>query len=112
MSYDIYLKYPACDACGSPGFDADYGYNWNYTTNCAPMWRLAGADLAGFDGKQAAECAAVLREAIASMRREPDRYKALDPPNGWGSFDELLPHLEELLKRLEKHPNAYVRVWR
>jgi hypothetical protein len=106
MSYDITLT---VDTGGEePAVVGD----WNYTSNCGPMWRAAGADLAGFDGKPASECATVLRAALTAVRAEPERYEAMNPRNGWGSYASLLPALGELLKLCERHPLATVHVWR
>lgn len=88
------------------------GLVWNYTGNCAWMWRAAGADIAEFDGHRAVDCLPALTGAIALMRDEPERFKALDPTNGWGSYDTLLPALDRLVVAFTAAPNAYVRVSR
>lgn len=107
MSYDIHLEIdtggrePACVTGG-----------WNYTSNCGPMWRLAGADLAEFDGKPASECLPLLDAAIVDMEANPAKYRALEPPNGWGSLASLVPALRRLADDLRAHPKTTVRVWR
>lgn len=105
MSYDIWLE---IDTGG--GELVAVGGDWNYTSNCSPMWRLAGADLAAFDGKPAGDCLPLLTAAIADMRANPDRYAPLDPPNGWGSYASLLPVLDRLAAQFARHPSATVRV--
>lgn len=120
MSYDIYLKNPpagaSCGRCGGTGKEPDEYENvsvdWNYTSNCAPMWRKAGADLAQFDGKTAGECTPILAAAIEAMESEPEVYRAMDPSNGWGSYDTLLPSLKKLLEGLQQNPHMLVGVWR
>jgi len=107
MSYDIWLE------VGTGGKEpATVGDSWNFTTNCAPMWRLAGADLAGFHGKKAFDCAGTLSDAIVHMERRPEKFSALDTPNGWGTYAQLLPALRRLLATFEAHPKAIVRVSR
>ncbi len=88
------------------------GLEWDYTENCAPMWRAAGADLAAFDGRPVWECLPLLRLAIGNMRSNPATYRAMDPPNAWGSYDGVLPMLERLLEAFEAAPKAIVRVHR
>lgn len=106
MSYDVWLE-------AELGGDEPVTWgNWNYTSNCGPMWRAAGADLAEFHGKNADECAEVLRRAIAEMRANPAKYRAMDPSNGWGSYDSLVPALEELRLQFLKAPHARVVVSR
>lgn len=107
MSYSIYLT---IDTGGEePALLTD---GWNYTSNCGPMWRAAGADLAEFHGKTAAECLPILEAAITEMRAYPARYRAMNPGNGWGSYERLLPALGELASAFRSHPKATVEVSR
>lgn len=107
MSYDVYLQVDL----GGPEL-CSVGESWNYTSNCGPMWRAAGADLAEFSGKSAGECIPVLEAAIDEMRANPSKYRAMDPPNGWGGYDTLVPSLEGLLEIFRYAPKATVHVWR
>jgi len=70
------------------------------------------ADLAEFAGKLAGHCAPTLAAAIAELERDPAKYQAMDSPNGWGTYEHLLPALRELLAAFEAHPKATVVVWR
>lgn len=108
MSYDIWLEADIGDGKRLPLAALD----WNYTSNCGPMWRAAGADLADFDMLPAGECTADLRSAINNMLADPDRFRAMNPENGWGSYDTLLPALCRLLAAFEEAPKAIVRVSR
>jgi hypothetical protein len=107
MSYDIWLTIDT----GGPE-PVEVGESWNYTSNSGPAWRAAGADLADFDGKLAVDCARILDAAIETMRTEPARFKALDAPNGWGTYDTLVPALEKLRNTMRRHPKATVVVSR
>ncbi len=107
MSYDIWLE---VDTGGpEPCRIAD---GWNCTSNISGMWRAAGADLADFDGQTAHDCIESLTNAIAELRRDPDKYRAMDSPNGWGKYEHLVPTLDRLLDDFRRHPKATVRVWR
>lgn len=113
MSYDISLHIDT----GGPE-PAWVGKDWNYTTNCAPMWRLAMPEtdgLAGMHGLLAKDAAGVLKKGIARMEKDPAAYRALNPENGWGSFDGeygTFQALRRLLANCEAHPRATVRVHR
>lgn len=107
MSYDIWLSIDT----GGPE-PAYVGKDWNYTSNCGPMWRAAGADLADFHGKTAGECLPILEKAIAELRANPAKYIAMNPANGWGSYDSLVPALGELADTFSRHPKATVEVSR
>ena len=107
MSYDVYLSVDA----GGPE-PVSLPLDWNYTSNCACMWDAAGAPIRDFHGKRAGDCASLLADAIATMEREPERFIAMNPPNGWGSYESLLPRLRVLLEAFRNAPNAIVEVSR
>lgn len=107
MSYDIWLT------IDTGGLDpATVSGSHNMTSNVAPMWRLAGADLAEFEDRQAGDCLPLLEAAIAEMNANPDKYRPLNPSNGWGSYESCLKFLGELRDEFARHPKATVQVWR
>lgn len=108
MSYDIWLE---VDTGGDEPARIEHDH-LNMTSNVAKMWRHAGADLAEFDGKRAGDCTEDLATAINAMMRDPAPYKAMNPSNGWGSYEDCVAFLMKLLGVLHDHPNAMVRVWR
>lgn len=120
MSYDIWLETPPeggpCEHCGGtgkqPGGRDFNALDWNYTMNCAWMWREAGADLAAFDGDPAGECAPLLKVAIDVLEADPEHFRSQNPANGWGDYDSLVDRLKVLLEAFEEHPEAIVKVSR
>jgi hypothetical protein len=107
MSYSIGLEIDT----GGPE-PAYLGGDWDYTSNCAPMWRRAGADLAEFNGRLAVDCLPLLESAIAHMKANPSVYEAMNPDNGWGSYAGLVPALDDLAASFRRHPKATVTVSR
>lgn len=107
MSYSIGLE---IDTGGE--HPTDLGEYWNFTSNCAPMWRRAGADLADFEGKLAAGCLPLTVSAIEHMKANPSVYEAMNPLNGWGDYPTCLTALVNLASMLRIHPKATVRVSR
>lgn len=107
MSYDIWLTIDT----GGPE-PATVGGSYDMTSNVAPMWRLAGADLAEFHGRKAADCLPALHHAIADMTVFPGKYEALNPENGWGDAAGCLKFLQDLMLAFEAHPLATVAVSR
>jgi hypothetical protein len=105
MSYDVDLQ---IDTGNGPVSVC----SWNYTSNCAPMWRAAGCDIAEFDGKPASEFRAALTGAIDAMTAEPHKYRAMNPPNGFGDYDSCLKWLGEMRDACTTHNRCSVRVWR
>lgn len=106
MSYDVSLS---IDTGAGNQHEV---YDWNFTSNVAPMLRAAGADLAGLDGKTAGYCAPILDAAIERMAADPETFQAMDAPNGWGTYEQLLPALRELLEAMQAHPATTVWVSR
>jgi hypothetical protein len=60
----------------------------------------------------AGDLIAPLREGLARLRADPDRFKRFNPENGWGSYDDLCTFVAEYLAACESNPDATVRVWR
>lgn len=97
MSYDIHLE-----------MTVDIG---NYTSNVAPMWTKAlGYRLADLHTKTADDALDDLRRAVQHMQDHPDVYRALEPSNGWGSYDGALDYLRRLLDACTTHPEAMIRI--
>lgn len=108
MSYDIRATCP----CGCENCKFDY-VDWNYTSNMAPAWRAAGADLAEFHGDSCGELADALDQAIEDMEENLGHYaETFDSPNGWGSMATLVPALKNLRDQCNECRVATVEVWR
>lgn len=60
----------------------------------------------------AAQLIAPLKAGIARMKESPEQMKAHNPENGWGSYQDFLPWLEDYLAACEAHPEAEVSVSR
>lgn len=111
MSYDIWLEADLGGEERARVGDLD----WNYTSNCAPMWGKAMPDTKGlreFHGMKAGDALVHLERGIAAMEAAPDEYRELNPPNGWGDFDSQLAALKELAVAFREAPAAYVAIWR
>ena len=78
------------------GFEETEIDSINMTSNVAPMWRLAGADLAAMKGKPASEVKLILADAIRIMLLHPEKFKALNPENYWGDYEGCVKFLVDL----------------
>lgn len=119
MSWDAYLT----DDRGHSEGDWNYTHNTNdmiaaallahtgeETPECGgslgpfigPAWwdRLDGAT--GEDGKR------YLAAIIGGLEADPDRYRAMNPPNGWGDYDQLVGILREMRDSVPEWPS----IWR
>lgn len=108
MSLDITLK---CPATGEVLFEA------NITHNLVPMAKFAKfyevvwrPDQNEIDA--AYEIIDELDNGIKFMLSFPDACKMFDASNGWGTYDQFMPWLTELLEACKKFPLAEVCVSR
>jgi hypothetical protein len=88
----------------------DLEYWANITHNVAPMWRAAGVykSLYRSEGKRAGELVETLEKGIEDMTANPDKYKALNPANGWGNYEGALDFLREFAKACKDNPLGIV----
>lgn len=116
MSLDLTL-YADVDTGGADKHRV-YLYEANYTHNCGKMAKEAGVYLYVWrpeecpDVKQAGDLVEPLRAGIKAMEDEPQRFIALNPENGWGSYDTFLPWLRSYLEACVAHPKALISAWR
>ena len=105
MSYDVSLELQG-------PYDAEpVSVFWeNYTSNCAPMWRAAGADLSEMNGWKGAQVAEVVNEALEVMQANPEDFQAMNPANGWGSYDGVVLLLLNIRQAAGRFPDAKMRV--
>lgn len=92
-------------------------FSANITHNLAPMARAAGIYEHLWRPNEigvtrAGQLIEPLQEAMAKMKAEPDTYRAYNPPNGWGSYDNFVPWIERYLKACQQYPDAEVSTWR
>jgi hypothetical protein len=92
---------------------------WNYTHNTNEMIRKAGfaewpykvggqGNINPMDSKTFAD---KMASVIENMEKAPDEYRKMNPQNGWGSFDTLLPILKEMLEIAKRFPSGVWEVW-
>jgi hypothetical protein len=114
MSYDIYLygdeKDAVCPHCDNVYRKREELFSANYTFNCGAMWRDAGLDIKSFKGRRADECLPLLQAALTNLEADPARFKAMNPPNGWGSYETSLPWLKALADAMRENPTSLVHV--
>jgi hypothetical protein len=110
MSYDVYFE-------GETG-DFEGEEIWrNYTSNVSPMWTDAiqrsmtlGELIESYP--KASDLAPQLLPALVRMGRNPSRYEAMNPDNGWGDFEGAYQYLAWIWTTCTRWPNATVRVSR
>ena len=89
----------------------------NITHNLGEMAEAAGLYRALWrpeeDGRtKARDLRGVLRRGLHTLLTEPDRFKKLNPENGWGDYDGLVKFVREYLDACIEYPDADVEVSR
>lgn len=103
MSYDVWLEIDT----GGPE-PATVG---NYTSNVAPMWAGAlGHSLRDLHHQECSVALDRLRAAVRVMEAEPDRFRAMNPANGWGDYEGALGYLRDLAAACAAHPKARIAI--
>jgi hypothetical protein len=89
----------------------------NITHNLVPMADKAGIyqhlwrpDEIGV--RKASQLIEPLRKGLALLQDEPERFKRLNPDNGWGSYEGLVQFVDDYLKACIANPDATVRACR
>lgn len=67
------------------------GSSWNYTHNCNEMMRKAGLDwIYNLDGLKVKDTIPQFEMMLENLKADPERYREMNPSNGWGNYDELV----------------------
>lgn len=83
----------------------------NYTYNVSNMYKEAmGITLSDLHGMSATEAIDILHKGVTNMNNDPEKYKAMNPPNGWGDYEGALQFLTKILNACTENPNAYIKV--
>lgn len=59
------------------------------------------------DGMSGPEGAAYLHTIIKGLEADPDRFREMNPPNGWGNYDGLLEKLIEMRNAVPEWPTVW-----
>ncbi len=98
-----------------PGNDGEEVYWANITHNLGPMARAAGIYFhlwrpEEINITQASQLSTPLALALAAMRDNPEWYRQFNAENGWGTYVQFLPWLDDLLEACNRWPTANISV--
>lgn len=62
-------------------------------------------------GTRAADLGEMVGTVVRNLESDPDRFRELNPPNGWGNYKVCLTEMRNFLAAIEQHPNARVEAW-
>lgn len=102
MSWDLQL---VCDHCQTTLVDQ------NYTHNTNPMMNEAhGRDGHWLDlihGSSGPEGAQLLMEIVHAFDAQPERFRSMNPLNGWGDMDQLRDILADMAASVPEAPTTW-----
>ena len=106
MSLDLWMEAEPCKTCGRSG---DPDFSWNYTHNVSKFWYSLYPESEkwlNIHGMTGEESLPVLNKFLEELQADPDRFIAMNPENGWGSYDTFVPRLKELIEAANEYPKC------
>lgn len=71
------------------------------------MWRPEECGI-----KTCADALTPLREGLHRLKTQESECRAMNPSNGWGTYEGLLKVTEDYIKVCEKHPEGKIDAYR
>ena len=125
MSLDVYLQGDETDVkckcveCGNEHtrHERPTFFSANITHNLGKMAEEAGIYKHLWRPEEikitkASQLIGPLRAGLKKMKANPTRFKKYDASNGWGTYKDFVPWIEEYLAACEKTPDATIKVSR
>lgn len=89
-------------------------FDGNITHNLGGMAQAAGLYCVLWEPAEhgidtAEQAIPLLRRGLARMIAEPERFKAMNPKNGWGTYNRLVDFTLDVLRACEENPDATLR---
>lgn len=127
MSLDVYLydmtiperveKCQHCNGDGTINLGREPLFQNNITHNLTSMADEAGVYRACWRPEelgitQAGQLIPILEKGVAALEASPAKYRAMNPSNGWGSYDGFLGWLRKYLEACRAFPEATIYVSR
>ncbi len=50
-----------------------------------------------------------LEKGLEKLKSEPEHFKQFDDPNGWGTYEQFVPFVEEYLGACRLYPNSIIK---
>lgn len=105
------VRYIADQPESTEVYSANITHNLNTMAEAAGIYKhLWRPDEIGI--KQAWELVDPLEAGLEYLKADPEKFKAFNPPNGWGNYEGLIRFVESYLHACKQHPAATVEVSR
>ena len=111
MSLDFSIE-KTCSCCGHTEYES-----FNITHNLGPMAEEAGVykclwrpEENGYE--TAIQIVPLLTDGIKAMLDDPEKFKMLNPSNGWGDYNGLMVAVGKILLECKKNPTYLIKACR
>lgn len=92
-------------------YEANITHNLNSMADEAGIYKhLWRPEELGFE--KACQLIEGLEKGLKKLRSDPEKFKKLNPSNGWGSYDGLVGFVEKYLSACKQYPESEIRVSR
>jgi hypothetical protein len=100
-----------------PEAESTQVFSCNITHNLTTMAAAAGVYQACWRPdelkvEQAQHLIPLLEDGLQTLKADPERFKALNPANGWGDYEGLVAFVTEYLQACRDYPDARIEVSR
>lgn len=108
MSLDLYMVIKSCEHCGH----VETTDSLNITYNLAPMWYAifdGAKQMCDIDTMSGEEAEPYLKIGLRRLKKKPEKFIALNPANGWGTYEDFVKYIENLIKLCKEYPDG---IWK
>lgn len=85
---------------------------FNLTYNLSPMlWEAGMPRWRELVGMSASQAGPIWRDIHGKLAADPERFKAFNPENGWGTYEQAVEVIGALADACERHPEAKIGGW-
>lgn len=87
-------------------------FSSNMTHNVSSMWDLAGCydEIYNSQGRNAKEILPKLEKGLEKMKKFPKAFETLNAENGWGTYENAVKFLEEIIEACKENPNSEISI--
>lgn len=119
MSLDVWLisGREKCSTCDGVGIVEEEAFSYNITHNLNKMAEEVGIykhlwrpEELGF--VCARELVVPLSSGLTLLKSDPEKYKKLNPENGWGSYDALVDFVSQYIEACIDNPSSLIGISR
>lgn len=109
MSLDLYIQFEPCKCCNFQRPELHFNITHNLTEMahkagiCECLWHPNENNMFFTD-----DIIFPLTEGLAKLKAMPAYYKQFDSDNGWGTYDNFVPFVEEVLDACIANKNCKI----